>query len=243
MKKSNHKQSAEDVEEIEPEYAGVDINPLIFDYMVKKTFNMFDEDGSGDIDRGEFSKLTDVLGLQISEKKQQELLRELDKEGSGAIDFDEFLNLMSKFQMGDIRKQLEGTFCDYDKDMDNVINLSDIMRVSEELDETQISEDDAKLIIAFFKYFCKDKATKLNGITKDEFLLALNKMNFLIDKDENSDILADFINKSRNSIIVDANKSLNNRAKSQFNPGKNNESKISKGTEKDKGKDKKEEKK
>ena len=214
-KKSTQLKSEPEVEETE--YNEVDINPLIFDYMVKKTFNMFDEDGSGDIDRNEFSKLTDVLGLQISEKKQQELLRELDKEGSGAIDYDEFLNLMSKFQMGDIKKQLEGTFSDYDKDMDQMINVNDIIKVSQELDEVQISEDDAKLIVAFFKYFCGVKATKYNAITKEEFLLALNKMNFLIDKDENSDTLADFINKSRSSGIADLNKSLNTRLKSQMN--------------------------
>lgn len=213
-KKSGQIKSGE--QEEEAIYNEVDINPLIFDYMVKKTFNMFDEDGSGDIDRNEFSKLTDVLGLQISEKKQQELLRELDKEGSGAIDFDEFLNLMAKFQMGDIRKQLEGTFSDYDKDMNEMIDVNDLLKVSEELDEVQMSEEDAKLIVAFFKYFCGVKATKYNAITKDEFLLALNKMNFLIDKEENSDTLADFINKSRSSGIMDLNKSMNNRAKSQL---------------------------
>ena len=219
-KKSTQLKSEQEEESKEKEYTEMDINPLIFDYMVKKTYNMFDEDGSGDIDRNEFSKLTDVLGLQISEKKQQELMRELDKEGSGAIDYDEFLCLMSKFQMGDIKKQLEGTFSDYDKDMDQMIDINDILKVSEELDEVQISEDDAKLIIAFFKYFCGVKATKYNAINKDEFLLALNKLNFLIDKDENSDTLADFINRSRSSGIADLNKSMNTRGKSTFNNGK-----------------------
>ena len=189
---------------------------------------MFDEDGSGDIDRNEFSKLTDVLGLQISEKKQQELLRELDKEGSGTIDYDEFLNLMEKFQMGDTKKQMEETFTDYDKDMDQIITLNDIFKVSEELDGVQLNEDDAKLIIAFFKYFSSDKATKINGITKDEFLLALNKINFTIEKDENSDALQDFINRSRNSINEELNKSA--YVKSQL---KNlNSSKVSKVSDK-----------
>ena len=225
MKKSNLRSSEIDAD---MEYEEIDINPLIFDYMVKKTFNMFDEDGSGDIDKGEFAKLTDALGLQINERRKQELLRELDKEGSGTIDYDEFLNLMEKFQMGDTKKQMEETFTDYDKDMDNIITLNDILKVSEELDGVQLNEDDAKLIIAFFKYFANEKATRINGITKDEFLLTLNKLNFTVEKDENSDALQDFINRSRNSINEELNRSA--YVKSQL---KNlNSSKISKTSEK-----------
>ena len=46
----------------------VDINPLILDLMIRETFAMFDENNSGDIDKTEFSKLTDVLGLELTEK-------------------------------------------------------------------------------------------------------------------------------------------------------------------------------
>ena len=231
MKKTQNlsKKSKEKSNEIddEIEYQEIDINPIIFDYMVKKTFNMFDEDGSGDIDKGEFAKLTDALGLQINERRKQELLRELDKEGSGTIDYDEFLNLMEKFQMGDTKKQMEETFTDYDKDMDQIITLNDIFKVSEELDGVQINEDDAKLIIAFFKYFANDKATKIFGITKDEFLLTLNKLNFVVEKDENSDALQDFINRSRNSMNEDINKSAYGKSTLK-NP---NSSKVSKSSE------------
>ena len=231
MKKTQNlsKKSKEKSNEIddEIEYQEIDINPIIFDYMVKKTFNMFDEDGSGDIDKGEFAKLTDALGLQINERRKQELLRELDKEGSGTIDYDEFLNLMEKFQMGDTKKQMEETFTDYDKDMDNIITLNDILKVSEELDGVQLNEDDAKLIIAFFKYFANDKATKIFGITKDEFLLTLNKLNFVVEKDENSDALQDFINRSRNSMNEDINKSAYGKSTLK-NP---NSSKVSKSSE------------
>ena len=228
-KKSKDKSSNFEDEE---QYEDIDINPLIFDYMVKKTFNMFDEDGSGDIDKCEFAKLTDALGLQINERKKQELLRELDKEGSGTIDYDEFLNLMEKFQMGDTKKQMEETFTDYDKDMDQIITLNDILKVSEELDGVQLNEDDAKLIIAFFKYFASDKASRIFGITKDEFLLTLNKINFIVEKEENSDALQDFINRSRNSINEDLNKSA--YGKSQLKTNNLNTSKVSKVSEKKK---------
>ena len=46
----------------------VDINPLILDLMIRETFSMFDENNSADIDKTKFSKLTEVLGLEINEK-------------------------------------------------------------------------------------------------------------------------------------------------------------------------------
>ena len=91
----------------------------------------------------------------------------------------------------------------------------------------QINEDDAKLIIAFFKYFANEKATRINGITKDEFLLTLNKLNFIVEKDENSDALQDFINRSRNSMNEDINKSAYGKSTLK-NP---NSSKVSKSSE------------
>ncbi len=135
----------------------VDINPLILDLMIRETFAMFDENNSGDIDKAEFSKLTDVLGLEINERKQTEIMRELDKEGNGCIDYEEFVKLMSKFQFGNAETHLETAFNEYDKDMDGEVGLDDLLKVSEELDEVPMSKSDAELMIAFFKYFSQEK--------------------------------------------------------------------------------------
>ena len=51
----------------------VDINPLILDLMLRETFQMFDENNSGDIDKTKFSKLTEVLGLEINEKTNRDV--------------------------------------------------------------------------------------------------------------------------------------------------------------------------
>ena len=135
----------------------VDINPLILDLMIRETFAMFDENNSGDIDKAEFSKLTEVLGLEISEKKQNEILRDLDKEGNGCIDYEEFVKLMSKFQFGNAETHLETAFNEYDKDMDGEVGLDDLLKVSEELDEVPMTKSDAELMIVFFKYFSQEK--------------------------------------------------------------------------------------
>ena len=175
----------------------VDINPIILDLMVRETFSIFDENNSGDIDKKEFTKLLEVLGLKISEKKQNEFIRDLDKEGNGCIKYEEFVKLMSKFQFGNAETHLETAFNEYDKDNDGEVGIDDLLKVSEELDEIPINISDAELMIAFFKYFSSekfqgndddiiiDKISNVN-ITKKEFITALTEINFLTKKTENN---------------------------------------------------------
>ena len=192
----------------------VDINPLILDLMIRETFAMFDENNSGDIDKTEFSKLIEVLGLNMTEKRQNEVMRDLDKEGNGCIDYEEFVKLMSTFQFGNAETHLETAFNEYDKDMDGEVGLDDLLKVSEELDGVPMSKSDAELMIAFFKYFSQEKAheneedihpeeiTNVN-ITKNEFITTLTRINFLVHKTEKNNVMQD-INKSRNSQYMES---------------------------------------
>ena len=179
------------------ELNNIDINPLILDLMIRETFAMFDENNSGDIDKTEFSKLTEALGLEINEKRQNEMMKDLDKEGNGCIGYEDFVGLMSKLQFGNAETHLETAFNEYDKDMDGEVGLDDLLKVSEELDEVPMSKSDAELMIAFFKYFSQEKLqdneddinvdeiTSVN-ITKKEFITALTRINFLVTKSENN---------------------------------------------------------
>ncbi len=179
------------------ELNNIDINPLILDLMIRETFAMFDENNSGDIDKTEFSKLTEALGLELPEKKQNEMMKDLDKEGNGCIGYEDFVDLMSKLQFGNAETHLETAFNEYDKDMDGEVGLEDLLKVSEELDEVPMSKSDAELMIAFFKYFSQEKLqeneeeinvdeiTSVN-ITKKEFITALTRINFLVTKSENN---------------------------------------------------------
>ena len=181
------------------ELNNIDINPLILELMIRETFAMFDENNSGDIDKTEFSKLTDALGLEITEKKQIEMMKDLDKEGNGCIGYQDFVDLMSKLQFGNAETHLETAFNEYDKDMDGEVGLEDLLKVSEELDEVSMSKSDAELMIAFFKYFSQEKLEdnddeinvdeiKSVNITKKEFITTLTKINFLVSKVSKSEI-------------------------------------------------------
>ena len=186
------------------ELNNIDINPVILELMIRETFAMFDENNSGDIDKTEFSKLTEALGLELSEKKQNEMMRDLDREGSGSIGYEDFVQLMSRLQFGNAETHLETAFNEYDKDMDGEVGIEDLMKVSEELDEVAMSKSDAELMIAFFKYFSQEKLqdnedeinldeiTSVN-ITKKEFITTLTRLQFLVAK-ENKDKDKDNIN-------------------------------------------------
>ena len=211
----------------------VNINPIILDLMIRETFAMFDENNSGDIDKKEFSKLIEVLGLEMSEKKQNEILKDLDKEGKGSIDYDEFVKLMSQFKFGNAETHLETAFNEYDKDMDGEVGLDDLLKVSEELDEIPMSKADAELMIAFFKYFSQEKQndndedihvdeiTSVN-ITKKEFITTLTKINFLVHRSENN--MSNDPSKSRASNLYESKSGL--FSKSNINYKSRDESQI-----------------
>ena len=131
---------------------------------------MFDEDrveGS----KNDFIKFVDILGIQ-SDKTNTELTRDLVSFGTGKIDFDSFINILSKYKMDYVKTHLEGAYKDYDQDMDmgTQISSDDLLRISEELDDVEISEEDAKLTIAFIKYFARDKAKKVSDLHLELYL-------------------------------------------------------------------------
>ena len=215
------------------EFNYVDINPIMLDLMVRETFSMFDENKSGDIDKAELSKLLEVLGIELNEKKLLELMRDLDKQGNGTISYDEFVNLMSKLEFGNAETHLESAFNEYDKDMDGEVSLDDLLKVSKELDEVPINKNEAILMIAFFKYFSVEKKNENNeevnseeitnvNITKEEFIYALTRLNFLISKSDHNNQSQEHNN--NNSELQESKSGFFN--KSYFDKSNYDESKI-----------------
>ena len=166
------------------EFKNLDITQLVKNYMIKEAFSIFDEDGSGDIDKSEFRKLVQTLGWGIPDSKISELMKEVDKDGSGTVDFEEFSKMMNNYQFtkdSPISHHLENAFNLYDKDGDGYINAEDFKNVGEEIDGV-FNEKDADLFINMTKHFSKMNNIKQKDntkICKEEFTNFLFSINFL----------------------------------------------------------------
>lgn len=61
----------------------------------QRTFDMFDENGDGDISLHELDRVMERLGQHIPRAELQELIADVDVDGSGRIEFPEFLMMMA----------------------------------------------------------------------------------------------------------------------------------------------------
>ncbi|TPX70558.1 hypothetical protein SpCBS45565_g01699 [Spizellomyces sp. 'palustris'] len=79
---------------------------------IKEAFDLFDEDGSGEISGKEWRVAMRALGFEPSNDEVKRMLNEMDDNGSGTIDFEEFLGLMErrmadKYAREEMRKVFE----------------------------------------------------------------------------------------------------------------------------------------
>jgi Ca2+-binding EF-hand superfamily protein len=158
--------------------------------LIKEAFRMFDSDESGYIDKKEFRKLIQSLGIEMNVTKIDSLMREVDKDGSGSIDIEEFTQMMLKYQFSSdipITTHLDSAFNLYDKDDDGIISEEDLLKVALELDE-ELKAEEALTIINLAKTLMTEiDDTKINesevvGFDKKEFINLLLKTKFLQDK-------------------------------------------------------------
>jgi Ca2+-binding EF-hand superfamily protein len=63
---------------------------------IQNAFNVFDADGSGEIDSMELTLTMRALGLNPTPAEVREIMAEVDDDGSGTMEFEEFANLMQK---------------------------------------------------------------------------------------------------------------------------------------------------
>jgi hypothetical protein len=71
---------------------------------LKKAFDMFDIDGSGEIDVDEMELAMKALGMDVTHDEVHKLIMDADEDHSGEIGFDEFVEIMSLRMMSDDAK-------------------------------------------------------------------------------------------------------------------------------------------
>jgi len=119
---------------------------------IREAFNLFDADGSGQVDHREFKVAMRALGFSCKKEEISALLLEYDKDASGNISFAEFQEIMvNKMSERDPAEELGKAFKLFDDDTTGRISLKNLRRLARELGETVPDDELAAMIDEFDK--------------------------------------------------------------------------------------------
>mmetsp|Transcript_7882 Transcript_7882/g.18007 ORF Transcript_7882/g.18007 Transcript_7882/m.18007 type:complete len:373 (+) Transcript_7882:87-1205(+) len=105
----------------------------------REAFDLFDEDGSGELSTEELGNVVRSIGFQVSEAEVVDMVEEADEDRSGALDFVEFLILMAR-RFGDMttelneedlerqKVQLSHALREFDEDKSGTLSHAEFMR-------------------------------------------------------------------------------------------------------------------
>eukprot|EP00747_Dinoflagellata_sp_TGD_P213251 gnl/TRDRNA2_/TRDRNA2_86234_c0_seq2.p1 gnl/TRDRNA2_/TRDRNA2_86234_c0~~gnl/TRDRNA2_/TRDRNA2_86234_c0_seq2.p1 ORF type:complete len:171 (+),score=54.08 gnl/TRDRNA2_/TRDRNA2_86234_c0_seq2:105-617(+) len=115
---------------------------------IREAFNLFDTDGSGQIDPRELKAAMQSLGFETKNPTIYQMIADLDSDGHGGpIDFEEFLDAITQ-KLGDkeTRDGISKIFSLFDDDKTGTISLKNLKRVAKELGETMSEEELREMI-------------------------------------------------------------------------------------------------
>ncbi len=108
----------------------------------REAFDLFDADGSGNINARELENCMSAFGVQVTEEEAIRMIAATDKDNSGEIDFEEFVAMMTaKMSTKSSDADLQKVFKVFDSTGKGKITFSDLQRVCDMVGET-ISDAD-----------------------------------------------------------------------------------------------------
>jgi len=114
---------------------------------IKEAFDLFDTDGSGNIDQKELKVAMRALGFEPKREEIKKMIADVDKDGSGVIDYPEFLDMMTqKMAERDPREEMLKAFRLFDDDETGKISFRNLKRVAKELGENMTDDEITEMI-------------------------------------------------------------------------------------------------
>mmetsp|Transcript_18514 Transcript_18514/g.41941 ORF Transcript_18514/g.41941 Transcript_18514/m.41941 type:complete len:159 (-) Transcript_18514:95-571(-) len=99
---------------------------------IKAAFDLFDTDGSGDIDAKELHVAMRTLGFEASKDEIAKMIADVDDDGSGEIEFEEFLKMMTiKMLNQDPKEEMTKIFNFFDEDKTGRISFANLRKISD----------------------------------------------------------------------------------------------------------------
>eukprot|EP00439_Symbiodinium_sp_Y106_P073253 s1093_g13.t1 len=101
---------------------------------IKEAFDLFDTDGSGEIDSKELKVAMRALGFEPKKEEIQKMISDVDDDGSGTIGYEEFLKMMThKILNRDPKDEILKAFRLFDDDETGKISFKNLKRVAKEM--------------------------------------------------------------------------------------------------------------
>lgn len=138
---------------------------------IKEAFDLFDTDGSGEIDSKELKVAMRALGFEPKKEEIQKMISDVDDDGSGTIGYEEFLKMMThKILNRDPKDEILKAFRLFDDDETGKISFKNLKRVAKELGERMTDEELQEMI---------DEADRDGDgeVNEEEFLRIMKKTN------------------------------------------------------------------
>merc|ERR1712078_195750 len=138
---------------------------------IKEAFDLFDTDGSGEIDSKELKVAMRALGFEPKKEEIQKMISDVDDDGSGTIGYPEFLKMMAhKILNRDPKDEILKAFRLFDDDETGKISFKNLKRVAKELGERMTDEELQEMI---------DEADRDGDgeVNEEEFLRIMKKTN------------------------------------------------------------------
>jgi len=117
---------------------------------LRKAFNSFDTEDQGFITTDTVGVILKMMGIKISTRELEEIIKEADEDGSGQLEFEEFVQLSAKFLIEEdqeaLKKELKEAFRIYDREGVGYITNDILREILREIDPT-LTEDNLDCII------------------------------------------------------------------------------------------------
>ena len=109
----------------------------------KEAFDLFDNDGSGEIDSKELKVAMRALGFEPEKEEIQKIIQDVDDDGSGIIGYDELLKMMTqKILNRDPKDEILKAFRFVNDDETGKIFFNNLKRVAKQSGERTTDEDE-----------------------------------------------------------------------------------------------------
>jgi len=153
---------------------------------IGRTFRIYDDDGSKNLNFEEFLKGVNDYGIAITKGEAKEVFDEFDNDGSGEVSIDEFLIGLRGNLNNSRQAVVMQAFAVADKDKSGVFDMKDLSKVYDVSRHPKFLNGDMtkqQILNEFLNTFEPDESKRDGKVTKEEFLNYYAGISASIDND------------------------------------------------------------